>query len=241
MYLKITAKPCQNLISIPNETHPRQRRVVQQNFGSGSEVRQKLKASQLIEFLRPGTTHGSSSLMQQHDTMAIASVDQKVKALACAMNDVESESALSEVKRFNPIFPDKNSGCDFADSRWTVATSRELWDTVDFSIHSLQKPAPPKMMGLLYHDEKKDFKVPELSSTSTCASGDHPRALEGSRDTHTLMDANEDTTAVRVKIPEFQIRKFEEIPVVIAHIVNLDNFFIQHEDTNLLEISEMLL
>lgn len=201
-------------------------------YQSIREVRQKLTSSQLIDFLRLGekdsvkcrlgTTDESSSLMQQHNMMAIASVDQKLKALACEMNGVESENILCKVKLLEPVFPEKNSSCDFAASRWTVATSRELWDTVDFS------------------NINHSCKVPDLFSTSTCPSVDQPWALEGCRDPHTLMDANEDIIDVHVKIPEFTIHKFKEMPVVITRIVNPDKFFIQHEDTNLSEISEML-
>lgn len=183
------------------------------------QVRQKLTSSQLIHFLRLGER---DPVIYRLDTT----------------NGLSQQQNIFEVKLSEPIFPEKNSRCDFSASCWTIATSRELWDTVDFSNmnHPLPEPPSPKMMDFLCHD----WKVPEVSSSSTCSSVDQSCALNGCRDPHTLMDASEDVSDVNVKIPEFHIRKFEEMPVIITHIVNPDKFFIQHEDTNLSEISEAL-
>lgn len=246
MHQSITAKPRQKLIFIPNEMRHRR----------DGEVRQKLTSSQLISFLRLGeqdsvqyrleTTDKPLSLMQQN-IMAIASVDMRITLFIAQAKALDSEHILSEAKLSQPILPEKNSSCDFSASRWTIATSMELWDTVDFSQlnPTLPKAPPLKMMDFPSHDWKSDWKsdwkVPEVPSSSTCPSVHQSCALNGPRDPHTLMNANENVNDVNVKIPEFQIRKFEEMPVVITRIVNPDKFFIQHEDTNLLEISEVLL
>ncbi|XP_056626095.1 uncharacterized protein LOC130438271 isoform X2 [Triplophysa dalaica] len=242
MHQSITAKPRQKLIFIPNEMRHRR----------DGEVRQKLTSSQLLSFLRLGeqdsvqyrleTTDKPLSLMQQN-IMTIASVDMRITLFIAQAKALDSEHILSEAKLSQPILPEKNSSCHFSASRWTIATSMELWDTVDFSQlnPSLPKAPPPKMMDFPSHDWKSDWKVPEVPSSSTCSSVHQSCALNGPRDPHTLMNANENVTDVNVKIPEFQIRKFEEMPVVITRIVNPDKFFIQHQDTNLLEISEVLL
>ncbi|KAF5907687.1 tudor domain-containing protein 5-like, partial [Clarias magur] len=43
-----------------------------------------------------------------------------------------------------------------------------------------------------------------------------------------------------VGIPKFQIKKFEEMPVVVTHVDSPRNFYIQHKDHNLQELSDIM-
>ncbi|MCI4379850.1 hypothetical protein PGIGA_G00233140 [Pangasianodon gigas] len=62
----------------------------------------------------------------------------------------------------------------------------------------------------------------------------HQCALEGG--INRSMDGQE----AALRIPEFQIKKFEEMPVVVTHVVSPGNFYIQHKDNNLQELSDIM-
>ncbi len=74
-----------------------------------------------------------------------------------------------------------------------------------------------------------------------CPPAEDPWRLKDGQSPDTPADRSEDDHAKHPRIPEFQTRRFEEMPVIISHIINPNKFFIQHKDTNLCELSEIML
>ncbi|XP_042625694.1 uncharacterized protein LOC109093846 [Cyprinus carpio] len=241
----------------PSEIHPNPKHVIQQNVGSDEIPRQKLSCSQLIHFLktssksklaselpssaaevkyRPNLTEASFSLIQNISTTA--SVDQRVTALTGAKKDVENK-IFSKSKVSEPVFAEKESSAEVS-YHWMIATSTELWDIGDIfsdAHQSLPEPFPNEVPDFNF---QADCKVPDLSSRSVCPSAEESWRLKDGQSPDTLTDHTEDDHAVHVTIPEFQSHRFEEIPVVISHVVHPNKFFIQHKDTDLCELSEIM-
>ncbi|XP_051716328.1 uncharacterized protein LOC127494448 isoform X3 [Ctenopharyngodon idella] len=256
MHQRIPAIGNHNQIFNPNEIYPNPNNTIQQNTGSDEICRQKLSSSQLIHFLktsrnskqvselassanevkyRTNITPASLRLMQQQNINALASVDQRVMAVTSAKKDVENE-VFSEGKVSEPIFAEKSISVDCVTYHWMITTNSELWDTGNIfseTNHSKAEPFPNEMVDFLFQDD--------LFCQSVCPSKEESCPLEGCKGSSTLTDEPEDDDCVHVQIPEFQSRKFEEIPVVITHVVHPNKFFIQHKETKLCELSEIML
>ncbi|XP_059378188.1 uncharacterized protein LOC132114067 [Carassius carassius] len=255
MNQRTPARGRQNQLFNPNEIHPNPEHVIQQNVGSDEIPRQKLSCSQLIDFLksssksklaselllsaaevkyRPNVTEASFSLMQQPNISTTASVDQRVIALTVAKKDVENK-IFSKGKVSEHVFAVKESSAEVS-YHWMIATSGELWDIGDIfsdTHQSLPEPFPNKMTDFNF---QADCKVPDLSRRSVRPSAEESWRVKAGQSPDTLTDHAE-----HVRIPEFQSRRFEEMPVVISHVVHPNKFFIQHKDTNLCELSEIML
>ncbi|XP_052011050.1 uncharacterized protein LOC127663491 [Xyrauchen texanus] len=227
MHQSLPAKPCQNMISKQNV------------------LQQKLTCSQLIHFLRTnarveqllssgpdvkyraGTADGSFTPMQQLNTAPIEG--HKINASARGSKDVKNDQICCDVSE--PFFEVKDRSTDCVAYRWMITSSSELWDIGDVLTgmnQSLPEPLPNKVKEFLFQD---DWKVPNAFSQSICPSSEES----------TQIDDVKDGDGETIRIPEFQIRKFEEMPVVTTQIVNPNKFFIQHKDTHLCELSEVLL
>ncbi|CAM4609661.1 unnamed protein product [Leuciscus chuanchicus] len=251
IHRRIPVKGHYNQIFNPNEMYPNPKRTIRQNTASDGVHRHKLSSSQLIHFLRSqnpkqaselassadeveymtNITEASSRLMQQPNINAMASMDQRGVELASAEKDVENK--VSE-----PIFAEKNISVDCVAYRWMITTNSELWDTGNIfsdTNHSTAEPFTKEMVGFRFQD---DWKVANLPSRRSWPSSEEESCPKGS---NTLTGEPEDDDGVHVQIPEFQSRKFEEIPVVITRVINPNKFFIQHKDTNLCELSEIML
>lgn len=243
MHQRIPAKSHQNQIFNPNEIYPNPKNT-QQNTGSDEICRHKLSSSQLIHFLKiTRNTKQVSELASSANevkyrtsiTRASLRLDQRVMAVTSAKKDVENE-IFSEGKFSEPIFAEKSVSVDCVAYHWMITTNSELWDTGNIfseTNHSKAEPFPNEMVDFLFQD---DWKVANLYSQSICSSKEELCPLEGCKGSGTLTDE-----PAHVQIPEFQSRKFEEIPVVITHVVHPNKFFIQHKDTNLCELSEIML
>ncbi|XP_042625592.1 tudor domain-containing protein 1-like [Cyprinus carpio] len=142
-------------------------------------------------------------------------------------------------KFHEPCFAEKESSAEVS-YHWMIATSTELWDIGDIfsdAHQSLPEPFPNEVPDFNF---QADCKVPDLSSRSVCPSAEESWRLKDGQSPDTLTDHTEDDHAVHVTIPEFQSRRFEEIPVVISHVVHPNKFFIQHKDTDLCQLSEIM-
>ncbi len=252
------ARGRQNQLFNPNHIHLNPEHVFQLNVGNDQIHHQKLSSSQLVHFLktsrnlasellssadevkyRPNITESSFVLMQQQNISAAASVDQRVVALTGAEENRENKS-FSKENVSEPMFAEKESSADVS-YRWMIATNTELWDIGDIfsdTDQSLPEPIPNEMTDFNFQD---DCKVPDLWSRSVCPSAEESWRLKDGQSPDTLTDHTEDDHAEHVRIPEFQSCRFEEMPVVISHIINPNKFFIQHKDTNLCELSEIML
>ncbi|XP_016389009.1 uncharacterized protein LOC107724541 isoform X2 [Sinocyclocheilus rhinocerous] len=251
------ARGRQNQLFNPNQIHPNPKHVLQLNVGNDQIHHQKLSCSQLIHFLktsrkpaselpssadevkyRPNITQSSFGLMQQQNISATASVNQRVVALTGAERNRENK-IFSKENASEPMFAEKESAD--VSYHWMIATNTEVWDIGDISSdtdQSLPEPFPNEVTDFNF---QADCKVPDLWSRSVCPSAEEPWRLKDGQSPDTLTDHTEDDHAVHVTITEFQSRRFEEMPVVISHAVNPNNFFIQHKDTHLCELSESML
>lgn len=127
-----------------------------------------------------------------------------------------SSGMLSETENHTPLFKVKrvDSG-GFLTYTCMIATKTELWDIGDI--------------------------VTDLESESNSVSSKETMQIMSSDETLKLIDVTVQKvdatsakmhTANAVTIPEFQNKRFEEIEVVVSHIVNPGNFYIQHTDAN---------
>ncbi|XP_072290328.1 uncharacterized protein [Eucyclogobius newberryi] len=174
---------------------------------------QKQTSTQLLHFLSAVKTKDKSvfSLLPQTGSSQKITTDQAYRF----KEDAEwPPGVLSDTENHVPLFKLKQvDSVGFLTYTCVIATKTELWD-----------------MGNIV----TDFESERSSVTSEEMSQVVP-----SDDTLLLVDAamdNDDATRARghpgnaITIPEFQSKRFEEIEVVVSHIVNPGNFYIQHAD-----------
>ncbi|XP_043113422.1 uncharacterized protein LOC122357860 [Puntigrus tetrazona] len=218
----------QNQLFSLNQIHPNPNQL---NVGNDRSRHQKMSSSQLVHFLKTSRNQASGCLSSADEVKsfklnlsAAAFVDQRVTALSgAAENKIFPKENTPE-----PGIAEKASSAEVS-GHWTITSNTELWDTGHiFSGQVLSEPFPD---GVTDYNSQGECKVPDLWSRSTCPSAEEAwRLKEG-----------QSLDPAHVQIPEFQSRRFEEMPVTISHIVNPNEFFIQHKDTRLSELSEIML
>ncbi|XP_026851991.2 tudor domain-containing protein 1-like [Electrophorus electricus] len=117
-----------------------------------------------------------------------------------------------------PIFKLKNSSAGSVTYSCMIATPSELWDIGDISTEVTNS-------------------APGMMSDERSVASEH---VEHQCGPDKLMDSSVDDDEAQVRIPEFQIKKFEELPVVATYVITPSNFYIQHKDTNLQELSHIM-
>ncbi|XP_026796329.3 tudor domain-containing protein 5 [Pangasianodon hypophthalmus] len=195
----------------------------EQQLGNYLKVQhQKQTSFQLIHFLRTSRNMEQSSfagseerafvLMQQLKSKTETNMDQEFIQL----HSTHKKQFISEMNNSVPIFNVKKRSAGSVTYSCMIATITELWDVGDISTevkNSLQDSIADEMAS-------KQMK--------------HQCALEGG--INRSMDGQE----AALRIPEFQIKKFEEMPVVVTHVVSPGNFYIQHKDNNLQKLSDIM-
>ena len=217
-------------------------------WGHGDEVQvqhQKQTSSQLQNFLRiksknkdvPEVTllewtkdkynmDGSDSpqrlfpIQTQSSQIKYISMDKMIDALP-------PKTFHTNVKTQAPVFRVKsvNSSGTLIYS-CVIATETELWDIGDIFVELLDSlPCSSE------HEECQNIMAEVENS---CVNID--RKTQDLQPTEPEQEDNsagaERQTPDNVNIPDFQIRRFEEIEIVVSHIVSPDNFYIQHVDSS---------
>ncbi|XP_076877161.1 uncharacterized protein LOC143526573 [Brachyhypopomus gauderio] len=223
-----------------------------QQFGNDLEVQhQKQTSSQLMHFLRTNrkaeqgpelslscAVDRPSTLVQQQNSKTEPSMADRNTS-----QNARKRRLSSEMDACRPIFKLKNNRAGSVTYSCMIATPSELWDIGDISIEL--RNFTPELMS----DESlalancNDSKVLDAFSLSICPSKNVTVASEegmGQCGPDKLMNRSVDGDEALVRIPEFQIKKFEEMPVIATHVITPSNFYIQHQDTNLQELSEIV-
>ncbi|KAM6923473.1 uncharacterized protein FYW49_005927 [Xenentodon cancila] len=110
---------------------------------------------------------------------------------------------------------------------FVIATETELWDVGDTCVEVLEKDSVHSFF------QHKECHNTIAQVENSCVNIDwktqdlQPKELEQENNSAVA----ETPTPVSVKIPEFRFRRFEEIEVVVSHIVSPDNLYIQHADS----------
>ncbi|KAL6479641.1 hypothetical protein MHYP_G00106740 [Metynnis hypsauchen] len=224
--------------------------IFEQQLGNEPEFQhQKQTSSQLMRFLRMnGTTKNlpEVSLFGSVERAFALVQQQKSSTEAVDLKKItyttQKRQSFSEMKVSGPVFKVKNSCAGFVTYSCIIATHSELWDIGDISTE-VKNPSQSSVS-----DEKgaspycNDSKELDLFSLAVCTSSSESVAsdsLELQCDSEELTDgATEDERLLR--IPEFQIRKYEEMPVLVSHVVSPSRFYIQHKDSRLQNLSEIM-
>ncbi|XP_068441016.1 connexin 31.7 isoform X2 [Clinocottus analis] len=202
---------------------------------------QKQTSSQLLNFLKAKAKNMgalevtvmewsksmcTSSLPQEHTIKTQSHqyrqvvTDDLINALApktlCA--DIENQASVFRVKRM------ESSGS--LTYTCVIATKTELWDFGDIFTevgHGKTEAHP-----LDNKDCPNNTPQEETCLNIQCKT----QALQCTEPEHASQSADAKRPATScITIPEFQNRKFEETEVVVSHIVNPGNFYIQHADS----------
>lgn len=187
---------------------------------------QKQTSTQLLHFLKvkAQTTgvlnatvmewHNSFDLPQpqtvplvKHITKETCNFPQDTAWSSGTLSKTENQAPLFKIKRLN-----SNGVLTYT---CMIATKTELWDIGDI--------------------------VTDFESERNSVSSEDTRQIVPSKNTPKWIDVSvqkgdgtcaKTHVATSVTIPEFQNKRFEEIEVMVSHIVNPGNFYIQHIDAN---------
>lgn len=183
---------------------------------------QKQTSSQLLHFLKVKAKNTGAlnvTVLEWRNMFSglpppLSSPDKNIIKQACQFKqDVAwSSGLLSEAENHASIFKVKRLDSDGSLTyTCVIATKTELWDIGDI--------------------------VTDLESENSSMSGEETAQILPSDETLKWIDAtvqkDEATkmhTSNTITIPEFQNKRFEEMEVVVSHIVDPGNFYIQHTD-----------
>ncbi|XP_035265457.1 uncharacterized protein LOC118223269 isoform X2 [Anguilla anguilla] len=224
-------------------------------WGQGNCLRvqhQKQTASQLIRFIRnSGDNEGlvqvtffkgkPSATPRQHEV-----TDKKAA-------DKESKVPVSlEKRQFSslvPVFKPKgnvSAGCLIYSC--VVATKRELWDVADIFTEGAsdvsEKPLGQEPESPVDSCGESYFEVLGVSRQGPSSAGQSRLSAAVKPDVGSgppiAGPAPVSRVDAAVRIPEFKIRKFEEMEVTVSHVVSPSDFLIQHASSELQRLSQMM-
>lgn len=109
-----------------------------------------------------------------------------------------------------------------------IATQTELWDIGDIFAEVVERVSDPGPLGS--EDCQNITTQPEIVGVNIHWKPKSPKCAEPERDNSS--DGAKMATTNSLKIPDFQIRRFEETEVVVSRIVSPSNFYIQQADSH---------
>ncbi|KAF7707202.1 uncharacterized protein LOC124386391 [Silurus meridionalis] len=234
---------------IPTETEKKEAEflsitnsITEQQFGNNFRIQhQKQTSSQLIHFLRTnrnmkcfsfaGSEKGAFELKQQLKGKTETNMDQEFIQWQKTHNKPRNNSAC--------IFTVKNSCAGSVTYRCVIATNSELWDIGDISTE-VKNPLASIIESLTFADCNYSCIMDPFTQSFCISSNEsmaHQCGIKGVSSKSVDRSSKIEATG---KIPEFQIKKFEEIPIVVTHVVSPNNFYIQLKDNSLQELSEII-
>ncbi|KAG9271944.1 hypothetical protein AMEX_G12885 [Astyanax mexicanus] len=229
--------------------------ILEQQFGNDPEVQhQKQTSSQLMRFLRVNGKTKNVPVISLFDAMekayAFMPQQQKNKNEAVVQKGVGLHTThrrrlFSEMTVSGPIFKVKNRSAGFVTYSCMIATCSELWDIGDISTDVTKSLHDSIYDQGLAFPEGDDPKLLDPFSQTLWTSSDESSDV-ASEQTERLYDSEERSTEsvedddFLLKIPEFEIKKFEEMCVLASHVISPSNFYIQREDANLKKLSETM-
>lgn len=216
------------------------RYISEQQFENCPKIQHRKQTSaQLVDFLRTnrnveefssaGSKEEAYVLKEQLKSKIVTHMNQKFIQL----RSTHKEEFVSQMNNSIPIFKVKNISAGFVTYICMIATNSELWDIGDISAEARNFSSADYSDSCTLNPCHQSFGI---SSNESMASREmkHQRGIEG------MMERAMDEPVTPIRIPEFQIKKFEEMPVIVTHVVSPWSFYIQHKDNNLQELSDIM-
>lgn len=197
---------------------------------------QKQTSSQLLHFLKGRAKNMGAmafSVVECTKTTCTPSSSQQtspvIKKQSCPLkpddliNALAPKTLLADTENLAPVFRVKQvESSGSLTYTCVIATRTELWDIGD--ILTKEGHSDNSLM------EREDCKKFTAQVENTCVSIQWK--TEHQLTENNIKDVSAETPAANsIKIPEFQIQKFEETEVVVSHIVSPGNFYIQNADS----------
>lgn len=215
-------------------------------WGCGEDVQvqhQKQTSSQLLHFLRakaksmgalevhvmewsksmisPGSAQPRSPTIKTQSYQFEQAVTQDL------MNAMAPKALHTDIENHAPVFRVKRvESSGYLIYTCVIATKTELWDIGEIFIEVKQGVSEEQLpenttFRNFTTEAEKPLVTLQLES----------QTYNNTKEEHKRNSANVKTPLIaEINIPDFEVRKFEETEVVVSHIVNPGNFYIQHTD-----------
>lgn len=198
----------------------------------------------LLTFIRRELTSSGCQRAQTYvmevtsrQVSADTATEPVVDAVAVASPAQEETSARRTPEDSGSIFKVKCSNNGALIYSCIIATRTELWDITDISTGLTD--ALLESHGTRRSGDSYPIKPPKTENctdtarrlTSPSLGGEQEKS--GGRSNREIDNTPTGSKSNVLAIAPFQIRKFEEMAVVVTHVVDPGHFFIQHQDTNL--------
>ncbi|XP_041931275.1 uncharacterized protein LOC121694941 [Alosa sapidissima] len=163
------------------------------------------------------------------------------KAEVAPTSPPKTEQGADSLDISGPVFKVKCASNGTLIYSCIIATRNELWDLSDICTgvsHALSEAQSIMGSGPSFPQQVTSLGCspdPEMPPASHHGEGE--KNIGGCTDTGRGLGS---ATVSSVAIPPFQIRKFEEMAVVVTHVVDPGHFYIQHQDSKLMELSAHL-
>lgn len=122
-----------------------------------------------------------------------------------------------------------------------IATHTELWDISDICTgvsHALSEAQSIMGSGPFFPEQVVDLgNSPDPEMPPASHQGEEEESDGEFTDSEVELGSGRGSSFA---IPPFQIRKFEEMAVVVTHVVDPDHFYIQHQDSKVTELSSKM-
>ncbi|XP_053361305.1 tudor domain-containing protein 1-like isoform X1 [Clarias gariepinus] len=202
---------------------------------------QKQTSSQLIHFLKTksnvvqlslsGSEKGSSVLTK---SKTVTSMDQGFTAL----QSTHKKPAIYELNNSVSIFKVKSNNAGSVTYSCITATRSELWDIGYISTEVKNSLQVSTADDSLSSADYKDFCILDSFTQSNDSRNESMASKQMKHQSELEVALNRSVDGVG--IPKFQIKKFEEMPVVVTHVVSPRYFYIQRKDNSLQELSGIM-
>ncbi|XP_061089977.1 uncharacterized protein LOC133123522 [Conger conger] len=210
------------------------------DWGQGNCLRvqhQKQTSSQLIHFIR--RSRDTDCLVQVAFFKGKPSAKSRPVTNEQAA-DKESKVTVSlEKQQFSSLVPvfklKRNSSAGSLIYSCVVATKCELWDVADIFTEEAccvsERPLGQDRESPVDCSGDSYFEVLGLSRQG---------ASSATHDVISVTPAPASRVDPAARIPEFKIRKFEEMEVTVSHLISPGEFYVQHVSSELQQLSRMM-
>ncbi|XP_053486359.1 uncharacterized protein LOC128611109 isoform X1 [Ictalurus furcatus] len=186
-----------------------------------------------------GFEEGAFVLTQQLKSRTVTNRDPEFIQLP----SIHEKPMVSETDYSVPVFKVKNISAGSVTYRCMIFTNSELWDIGDISTeveNSLQVSVADERLSFADHDDSRILNPFTPSFCISCNESMTSEQMKHQCGMEAVTNRSMDGQEAAVRIPEFKIKKFEEMPVVVTHVVSPGNFCIQHKENNLQELSDIM-
>ncbi|XP_010785460.1 uncharacterized protein isoform X2 [Notothenia coriiceps] len=201
---------------------------------------QKQTSSQLLHFLREKAKNvgvleitvmdWSKSTLSSPERPAIKTQSNQFRQVVTddLTNPLEPKTVFADMENQAPVFRVKGVEADGSLTyTCVIATKTELWDVVDI----FTEVGRGDLKAIPFENKDCPNITPQVEHNCLNAQGEN-QSLQSTDPKHVSHFDGVQTLAMKcITIPEFQTCRFEEMKVVVSHIVSPGNFYVQHADS----------